>query len=62
MGNWGTGLVGAWPVVATKSVPVIDGDIIYAVAADVQGDSEKQEELPTFTELLAKYDGITTTS
>jgi len=39
-----------------KSVPVIDGDAIYAIAADLQGDSEKQEELPTFTELLAKYD------
>jgi|SRR5579862_42651 len=39
-----------------KSVPVIDGDTIYATAADPQGASEKQDELPTFAELLAKYD------
>jgi outer membrane protein assembly factor BamB len=41
----------------SKSVPVIDRGTIYAIAADVQGeDSNKQKELPTFTELLAKYD------
>lgn len=41
-----------------KSVPVIDGDTIYAVAADPQGegDVENQQKLPTFTESLAKYD------
>jgi len=42
----------------SKSVPVIDSDTIYAISADTQGeeDSNKQKELPTFTELLAKYD------
>src|SRR5262249_43882018 len=42
----------------SKSVPVIDRDIIYAIAADTQGeeDSDKSKELPAFTELLAKYD------
>jgi outer membrane protein assembly factor BamB len=42
----------------SKSVPVFDGDAIYAIAADAQGEEEsnKKKELPTFTELLAKYD------
>ncbi len=38
-----------------KSVPVIDGDIIYALAAD-NGNLEKQEGLPSFAELRSKYD------
>jgi outer membrane protein assembly factor BamB len=41
-----------------KQVPVIDGDIIYATAADPQGEntSEKHENFPAYAELLAKYD------
>jgi outer membrane protein assembly factor BamB len=42
----------------SKSVPVIDGDTIYAIAADTQGEDEsnKQKEVPTYNELLARYD------
>jgi outer membrane protein assembly factor BamB len=41
-----------------KQVPVIDGNTIYALAADAGGerDPSKQKEVPTFAELLAKYD------
>ena len=41
-----------------KQVPVIDGNTIYALAADAGGERNpsKQQELPAFAGLLAKYD------
>jgi outer membrane protein assembly factor BamB len=48
---WARGL--SWQ---PKTVPVIDGDMIYTLAADVGGDSEGQRKVPTYDELLALYD------
>jgi outer membrane protein assembly factor BamB len=40
-----------------KQVPVIDSNTIYALAADTDGARQPEKnELPTFAELLAKYD------
>jgi outer membrane protein assembly factor BamB len=39
-----------------KTVPVIDGDIIYVAAAENGGDAEKRPKLPEFSELLSGHD------
>ncbi len=39
-----------------KTVPVFDGDTIYALAADIGNDSETVKQVPTYAELLAQYD------
>jgi outer membrane protein assembly factor BamB len=39
-----------------KTVPVIDGDMIYAGTAESGGDLEIQKQFPTFAELLAGHD------
>ncbi len=43
----------AWQL---KSVPVIDGDVIYVSGWEIGGDAEQPFEVPTWTEALAKYD------
>ena len=39
-----------------KTVPVFDGDTIYALAADIGNDSETQKRVPTYADLLAEFD------
>jgi outer membrane protein assembly factor BamB len=39
-----------------KTVPVIDGDMIYVGAAESGGDLEIQKQFPSFAELLASHD------
>ena len=39
-----------------KSVPVIDGDMIYVGAAESGGDLEIQKQFPSFAELVAGHD------
>ncbi|MBI3693916.1 MAG: PQQ-binding-like beta-propeller repeat protein [Acidobacteria bacterium] len=39
-----------------KSVPVIDGDMIYAHSWEQGGEAENPTETPTWTETLARYD------
>jgi len=43
----------AWQL---KCVPVIDGDIIYISGWEIGGDTDKPPEVPTFEEMLARYD------
>ncbi len=43
----------AWQL---KSVPLIDGDIIYVNGWEIGGDAETPPETPTFAEMLQKYD------
>jgi outer membrane protein assembly factor BamB len=48
---WVRGL--AWQL---KSVPLIDGDIIYVNGWEIGGDTDVPPEVPTFAEILAQYD------
>jgi hypothetical protein len=48
---WARGL--SWQ---PKTVPVIDGDMIHALAADIGNDSETQKEVPTYEQLVAAWD------
>lgn len=43
----------AWQL---KSVPLIDGDIIYVGGWEIGGDTAQPPEIPGFEEILAKYD------
>src|SRR5262249_45817995 len=43
----------AWQL---KGVPLIDGDTIYVNGWEIGGDSEKPPDVPTFDEMLQKYD------
>ena len=43
----------AWQL---KSVPVVDGDLVYVSGWETGGDTEQPPEVPTWTEALAKYD------
>jgi outer membrane protein assembly factor BamB len=43
----------AWQL---KCVPLIDGDIIYVSGWETGGDAEKPPDVPTFDEMLQKYD------
>jgi outer membrane protein assembly factor BamB len=43
----------AWQL---KSVPVIDGDVVYVAGWETGGDTEQPAESPTWAEALAKYD------
>jgi outer membrane protein assembly factor BamB len=39
-----------------KTVPVIEGNTIYAMAADIGNDSETQKVVPTYADILAQFD------
>jgi outer membrane protein assembly factor BamB len=43
----------AWQL---KSVPLIDGDIVYVNGWEIGGDTDVPPEVPTFAEMLAQYD------
>ena len=48
---WVRGL--AWQL---KSVPLIDGDIVYVSGWETGGDTDTPPEVPTFAEILAQFD------